>query len=59
MYGLGDETSVEGDRGGGNFGVMGAGSLQEAGEKGAGDRIPKGVEAGRNSNVATLHNISQ
>ena len=32
---------------GGNPGVMGVGSLREAGEKRAGDGIPKGAGAGR------------
>ena len=41
-------TFVEGDRGGRNPGVMGAGSQEEAGEKRAADGIPKGMGARRN-----------
>ena len=39
---------VEADRGGGNPGVTGAGSVREAGEERAGDGIPKGAGVGRN-----------
>ena len=40
---------MEGDSGGGgDQGVMGAGSLQEAGEERVGDGIPKGTGVGRN-----------
>ena len=39
---------VEGDRGDGNPGIMGVGSLQQVGEDRAEDRIPKGAGAERN-----------
>ena len=43
------------EKGGGNPGVMGAGSLREAGEEGAGAGYPKGMRARRNrKNFATL-----
>ena len=41
-------ANSRGRQGGGNRGVMGAGSLREAGEERAGDRISKGVGSGRN-----------
>ena len=39
---------MEGNRRGGNPGVMEAGSVREAGGERAGDGIPKGVRVGRN-----------
>ena len=46
---------VEGDRGGGNTGVMGAGSLWEVGEERVGDRIPKGAGARSNRKSILQH----
>ena len=39
---------MEGGRGDRNLGVMGVGSVPEAGEERAGDEIPKGVGVERN-----------
>ena len=44
------KTVGGGGQGGGNLGVMGLGRVREAGEEGAGDRIPKGAGVGRNRN---------